>query len=66
MGNIPLIYRIQFFVKSLPGLIKYLLNILVCIITKQEIPRSLKHGDVIITKDGQILIFDSCDCPQDS
>jgi len=65
MENIPLIYRIQFFFISLPGSIKYLFNTLIGIVMQRELPRKLKDGDVIITKDGDILIFDSCDCPQE-
>ena len=66
MENIPLLHRIQYFFISLPGTLKYLAKVFVQIITKGEFPRGLKDGDLIITKDGEILIFDSCDCPQDS
>ena len=66
MENIPLLHRIQYFFISLPGTLRYLAKVFVRMITKGELPRGLKDGDLIITKDGEILIFDSCDCPQDS
>jgi uridine phosphorylase len=66
MENIPSLHRIQYFFISLPGTFKYLAKVFVRMITKGELPRGLKDGDLIITKDGEILIFDSCDCPQDS
>ncbi|MEI7561315.1 MAG: hypothetical protein WCJ43_02605 [Actinomycetes bacterium] len=66
MENIPLLHRIQYFFISLPGTLRYLAKEFVRMITKRELPRGLKDGDLIITKDGEILIFDSCDCPQDS
>jgi hypothetical protein len=66
MEDIPLLHRIQYFFISLPGTLIYLAKVFVRMITKGELPRGLKDGDLIITKDGEILIFDSCDCPQDS
>ena len=66
LENIPYKNRFQYFFISLPGSIKYVFNLLKRILKGQELPRNLKDGDVIITKDGEFLIFDSCDCPQDS
>jgi hypothetical protein len=66
MENIPLLHRIQYFFISLPGTLRYLAKVFVRMIIKGELPRGLKDGDLIITKDGEFLIFDSCDCPQDS
>ena len=66
MEDIPLLHRIQYFFISLPGTLRYLAKVFLRMITKGEFPRGLKDGDLIITKDGEILIFDSCDCPQDS
>ena len=66
MENIPLLHRIQYFFISLPGTLRYLAKVFVRMIIKGELPRGLKDGDLIITKDGEFLVFDSCDCPQDS
>jgi hypothetical protein len=66
MEKIPLHHRIQYFFISFPGTFKYLAKVFVQMITKGELPRGLRDGDLIITKDGETLIFDSSDCPQDS
>ena len=66
MEKIPLHHRIQYFFIYFPGTFKYLAKVFVQMITKGELPRGLRDGDLIITKDGETLIFDSSDCPQDS